>query len=1529
MSDPNHDPLRFVHGGREILFSRRLADDAIFREMEREQTFYEIELLEWLAYQRLPDGLVIDVGAFVGTHTVYFGAVLSRDVVAFEPNPVAASLLEENIELNGLGARAEVRQRAVGEAAGTVSLVAGDAGNLGTTSIDVSGDGEIGIVTLDEEFDDGRSIGVLKIDVEGHESAVLRGAAGLLRRERPLVVLECLGPAQFHEAMDLLLSHGYGPVEVFNATPTIVFAPDEITSTASREETADRFRRAWRARADNRQAQRTLSRLYRHQGQLLETTQGVSSAVEGIRADHHRLLELTEQLRDDALRLTHEAAATRDEIGTLREAQAATAATSGRLFADLGRRMDDLQRGIRGSERGIASLRSDVASLRSGITALNVRRDWRYRAQRAWRHRVAIPMEATARRAYRRLPLNDRLRWRVKSVLATGFSWAVGSTESYQRFVRVRDARHAGTRSEARPRPSLPPPPIALRSPDWSYRGNVRDLPDDLSTLRAAVVMDTFSEHSYSPECELLQLEPEDVAEQLTAFDPHLLLIESAWLGREGLWQRKINYCEPELLDAIEWCRANDVPTVFWNKEDPVHFDTFLAAARLFDVVFTTDVDSIPEYRARLGHGDVYLLPFACQPETNHPLERYERQHRFCFAGAYYARYPERQRDIEMFASTLDDLAGFDIFDRNFGKDDPDYAFPPSFHPFILGTLPFEEIDRAYKGYDFAVNMNSIKMSQSMFARRVFELLASNTITVSNFSVGLRKMLGDLVISTDDEGELRRRLEPLLGDQVAYRRLRLAGLRAAMSEHTYAHRLAHVATKTFGRVWEVSPLEVALIAPVANEDDVAAALGHFERQEHSNCRLVIVELDDVGEFDVPAGVRVIRADEEAVLRDVAAGAAVAAIEPSDWYGRFYITDLALAATYTDEPAVGKATRYQADVGGASLIDDGHQYRTVPELARRRSVVFASGLPDTTVAEWVDGLASATVGPGLAVDEFHYCESGDEQVSALVDQCEDIGGVPLTRFNDVVDQIPVDASSRRDNALFVDLNHVFPDREGIVSLRGIDHGVNVSSALGNGEHEYLWSDSSFDIEELPAQPTFVMHPVIGPGLDVSIALAFHGAQGQRLASDVCIANRDSEVEIPAGARTLRVGLRIAGHGTARIESIGSSEGGERHLPHVASSKTLVLTNHYPEYGELYRNAFVHSRVRRYAAADSRVDVFRFNPYKPSGPSEFEGVDVRTGMQQELESVLRTGGYERILVHFLDPAMWEVLEPFATEVDIVLWFHGAEVQAWHRRAFLHRSDDEKETAKQRWAEKSAFWRAVFGASAPLRFVFVSEHLRREVEEDLGLALPAERTHVIHNFVDGETFVHETKTPEQRLRVLSIRPYASAVYANDLLVEAILLLQDDPCFSEFTFHLVGDGPLFEELTYPLRSFANVTLEQGFLTRDEIAALHRANGVFLVPTRMDSQGVSRDEAMASGLVPITNRVAAVPEFVDETCAVLAAPESARELADGLRRLYDNPDEYVRMSAAAAERVRAQSGFDQTIRRELLLLDLAPHDVP
>ena len=107
---------------------------------------------------------------------------------------------------------------------------------------------------------------------------------------------------------------------------------------------------------------------------------------------------------------------------------------------------------------------------------------------------------------------------------------------------------------------------------------------------------------------------------------PELLLVESAWMGNGGKWRNRIigfeNLEDNPLLELLQYCRKIGIPTAFWNKEDPPHFDEFIGAAREFDFVFTSDADCIPLYREALGHDRIYELPFAAQPQTPQSVTR-------------------------------------------------------------------------------------------------------------------------------------------------------------------------------------------------------------------------------------------------------------------------------------------------------------------------------------------------------------------------------------------------------------------------------------------------------------------------------------------------------------------------------------------------------------------------------------------------------------------------------------------------------------------------------------------------------------------------------------------------------------------------------------------------------------------------------------------------------------------------------------------------------------------------------------------
>lgn len=233
----------------------------------------------------------------------------------------------------------------------------------------------------------------------------------------------------------------------------------------------------------------------------------------------------------------------------------------------------------------------------------------------------------------------------------------------------------------------------------------------------------------------------------------------------------------------------------------------------------------------------------------------------------------------------------------------------------------------------------------------------------------------------------------------------------------------------------------------------------------------------------------------------------------------------------------------------------------------------------------------------------------------------------------------------------------------------------------------------------------------------------------------------------------------------------------------------------------------------------------------------------------------------------------------------------------------------------------WDEVCGVSAfaDIRVVFVSEYLKNLSIKEFNIN--PDCLNVIHNFIDTDFFRYIPKDVSQRFRIVSIKSYDSRIYANDVTRDAIILLSRHESFSLMTFDLYGDGQRFETDTRDLADFPNVTVHRRFLSPSEIAEVHKDHGIILCTTRFDTQGVSRDEAMSSGLVPITNPVAAVPEFVDDSCAMLVAPDNPQAVADAILALANDAELFSKLSAAAAQRVRALSSKRDTIEKELRLL--------
>jgi FkbM family methyltransferase len=162
-----------------------------------------------------PDSVAIDVGANVGIHTIPIAASapLAR-VLAIEPLPGNAARLRENASANSVD-NIDVIEVAVGSQEAVVTLHVADDPAYASTDGVLEGHREIGQVavrqtTLDAIWETAGhpDVSLVKIDVEGGELEVLKGANSLLSAQHPLILVEA-HETRSGPVASMLADHGY------------------------------------------------------------------------------------------------------------------------------------------------------------------------------------------------------------------------------------------------------------------------------------------------------------------------------------------------------------------------------------------------------------------------------------------------------------------------------------------------------------------------------------------------------------------------------------------------------------------------------------------------------------------------------------------------------------------------------------------------------------------------------------------------------------------------------------------------------------------------------------------------------------------------------------------------------------------------------------------------------------------------------------------------------------------------------------------------------------------------------------------------------------------------------------------------------------------------------------------------------------------------------------------------------------------------------------------------------------------------
>ena len=442
-----------------------------------------------------------------------------------------------------------------------------------------------------------------------------------------------------------------------------------------------------------------------------------------------------------------------------------------------------------------------------------------------------------------------------------------------------------------------------------------------LSEQTVGIIADEFTLEGMRGETTLVELRPDSWRQQIAAQPLDALLVESAWEGVDGLWKQKVGYYDDErfstLRDILEYCNTEDVPTIFWNKEDPVHFNRFSRTSSYFDHVFTTDSDCIRRYKAEAGprQRTVASLPFYAQPRLHNivPTDR-PYDHTVAYAGSYYGdRYKARSEEL----ATILDVAkhhGLSIYDRQHLNPESPYRFPDHLARYVRGGLSYVEMVDAYKAHPVHINVNSVDGSPTMFSRRVMEAAASGSAVLSGRGIGVEHVMAGLVPVIERPEDVDLLVSEWMNNEPARIRDAWLAYRHVHRGHTAAHRLAYM-LRTAGLTVHAPELPgYAVLVEGGLTSEIASALA---MQTVPPRRIYVT--DEGAAVDVP--VEIVTDFSDAARKAQSEGLRFVGLAGTGHRDRTVFEDLLTAATFGTWSSVGISAD-DLDIAGIGLARRG-------------------------------------------------------------------------------------------------------------------------------------------------------------------------------------------------------------------------------------------------------------------------------------------------------------------------------------------------------------------------------------------------------------------------------------------------------------------------------------------------------------------------------------------------------------------------------------------------------------------------------
>jgi len=322
--------------------------------------------------------------------------------------------------------------------------------------------------------------------------------------------------------------------------------------------------------------------------------------------------------------------------------------------------------------------------------------------------------------------------------------------------------------------------------------------------MKIALISDELTRISLSLEddIKIYNITPWNYKIIFRLFKPDFLFVESAWKGYLNSWKYKIasypnvpSRNNNKLKKVVEYAKFLNIPTIFWNKEDVVHFDRFIESAKLFDYIFTVDINAIKKYR-KITNAPANVLMFAIQPKIHNFTGFSFKYKKANFVGSYSRYIHSKRREWQniFFKTLCENEFEVDVYNRNSDRNPQIYGYPSLSCIYEKRKVKYEKTAQIYKDYVISLNVNTITDSKTMFSRRLIEILGCGGVCVTNPALSIDEMFKDYCYVMNSEMELKEFINRIKIDGLRksdYERIK-AGSEYVLNKHTWKKRLDYV-----------------------------------------------------------------------------------------------------------------------------------------------------------------------------------------------------------------------------------------------------------------------------------------------------------------------------------------------------------------------------------------------------------------------------------------------------------------------------------------------------------------------------------------------------------------------------------------------------------------------------------------------------------------------------------------------------------------------------------------------------------------